>query len=241
MLERDTRLPLARVELHPRANFDPCAWYFDLPVIATLRDDGIEFDSPVTVIVGENGVGKSTLVEAIAGSWEGGLRAQDSMWSAGSGAGDTDLGNHLDCIGAQPRPHGGCFLRSESMHQLFADEDGRRVRKTDAVWSELSHGQSFLRYVAERPIGIGLWLLDEPEAALSFQSCLALLGVIGDLVAEGSQVIMATHSPVLAACPGAGIWELTDEGVEFPEWDDLDVVRNWRTFLDAPERYLRHL
>jgi predicted ATPase len=65
--------------------------------------------------------------------------------------------------------------------------------------------------------------------------------VIKDLAAEGSQVIMATHSPVLAACPGAEIWELTEDGIEYPRWDELDLVRNWRSFLDGPDRFLRHL
>lgn len=202
----------------------------------------MEFTSPVTVIVGENGVGKSTLVEAVAGSWQRGFTgAQDRMWSAGGSAEDTDLPRHLRCVGARPRPYGGCFLRAESMHSLFGRADADRVRDTDQGLNELSHGQSFLRYVADRPVGVGLWILDEPEAALSFRSCLGLLGVIKDLVAEGSQVIMATHSPVLAACPGADVWELTDEGIEHPIWDELDLVRDWRAFLDSPDRYLRHL
>jgi predicted ATPase len=81
----------------------------------------------------------------------------------------------------------------------------------------------------------------EPEAALSFQSCLALLVVITDLAEEGSQVIIATHSPLLAAAPGAEIWELTDDGIDYPEWNQLDLVRSWRSFLDGPDRFLRHL
>ncbi|TSE02207.1 AAA family ATPase [Skermania sp. ID1734] len=234
-------LPLARVELRPRAHFDPGAWYFDVPVIAELRDDGIDFEAPVTVIVGENGAGKSTLIEAVAHAWSWDLYGADQMWSAPGGAEDSDLGWHLACLGARPKPIGGCFLRAESMHQLFSRTDAHRARNTDQAFNELSHGQSFLRYVAERPIGAGLWLLDEPEAALSFQSCLALLGVVNDLAAEGSQVIMATHSPLLAAVRGAEIWELTDHGIEYRQWDELELVRNWRTFLDAPDRYLRHL
>ena len=239
-------LPLDRVELRPRTSlehpFDPNAWYFDLPAIAELRDEGLSFTAPVTVIVGENGAGKSTLVEAIASSWEGGLSpAKDAMWSTGGSGEDTDLGWHLWCGGMRPRPHGGCFLRAESMHQMFAAADGGRARDDDQAFNELSHGQSFLRYVAERPIGVGLWIMDEPEAALSFQSCLALIGAINDLVAEGSQVVMATHSPLLAACPGADIWELTDDGIDTPDWDELDIVRSWRRFLDSPEMFLRHL
>ncbi len=81
------------------------------------------------------------------------------------------------------------------MHALFGAADESRPREGDQSFNTLSHGQSFLRYVADPPIGVGLWILDEPEAALSFQSCVALLGVLADLAEEGSQVIMATHSP----------------------------------------------
>jgi predicted ATPase len=239
-----TSLPLVRVELRPRASFDPDAWYLDLPAIAELSTVGLDFESPITVIVGENGSGKSTLLEAIADSWESGLTGtaiDEAPWSAGASREDTDLGAHLQCIGANPRPHGGCFLRAEAMHTAFAVADDQRPRETDRALNELSHGQSFLRYIEDRPIGVGLWMLDEPEAALSFQSCLALLGVLGDLAAEGSQVIMATHSPVLAACSGADIWELTETGIDARRWDELDMVRDWRAFLDEPRRYLRHL
>ncbi|WP_425301576.1 AAA family ATPase [Nocardia wallacei] len=233
---------LRRVEFAPSERFDPASWYLDVPVIAEICSDGLTFEKPVTVIVGENGVGKSTLVEAIAGSWQAGMhRAEDHMWAPGGTSGDSDLKYHLRCDGVYPRPTNGGFLRAEAMLNLFETVDATRVRDTDQVWNNLSHGQSFLRYVAERPVGQGLWLLDEPEAALSFQSCLALVGVLIDLAAEGSQVIMATHSPLLAACPDAEILELTEDGIEYREWDRLDMVRNWRAFLDSPQQYLRHL
>ncbi len=233
---------LERVELVPRYDFDPQAWYLDIPVVAELRDNGIDFTHPVTVVVGENGSGKSTLLEGVAAAWAASLgAAKDPMWSPGTSAEDTDLGRHLACTGPQPRPTNGCFLRAEAMHGLFDSADRNRVRATDQAFNQLSHGQSFLHYVAERPVGQGLWILDEPEAALSFQSCLALLGVLKDLADEGSQVIMATHSPLLAACPDADIWELTDDGVDYPDWAELELVANWRAFLDEPQRYLRHL
>ncbi|MFI6868669.1 AAA family ATPase [Nocardia sp. NPDC050406] len=234
-------LLLRRVEFAPTERFDPASWYLEVPAIAEFCSRGLSFEWPVTVLVGENGVGKSTLVEAIADSWQAGMRGADHLWSPGGTSGDSDLGTHIRCDGAYPRPTNGGFLRAESMVNLFEMADDMRVRDTDQRWTALSHGQSFLHYIAERPVGQGLWILDEPEAALSFQSCLALLGVLVDLAAEGSQVIMATHSPLLAACPNADILELTDTGIEPRPWQDLDMVRNWRTFLDAPDRYLRHL
>jgi predicted ATPase len=85
-------------------------------------------------------------------------------------------------------------------------------------------------------------VLDEPECALSFSGCLALLGHLKALLAAGgSQVIMSTHSPLLAALPGAQILDVGEWGLRGRAWRDLDLVTNWASFLDAPERYLRHL
>jgi predicted ATPase len=84
-------------------------------------------------------------------------------------------------------------------------------------------------------------VLDEPESALSFGGCLALLGMLRDLAADGSQIILSTHSPVLAALPGARIHEVGEWGLRHVEYDDLDLVQTWRLFLDAPQRFLRHL
>src|SRR6478735_7722501 len=107
-------LPLSRVEFAPQERFDPASWYLEIPAIAEVCSRGIEFSSPVTVMVGENGAGKSTLVEAIAGAWQSGFTgAQDRMWSSGTSTEDSDLPWHLRCVSARPRPHGGCFLRAE--------------------------------------------------------------------------------------------------------------------------------
>jgi predicted ATPase len=87
----------------------------------------------------------------------------------------------------------------------------------------------------------GVYFLDEPESALSFQSSLALLVVLDALRQEGSQAIVATHSPVLAALPGATVLELGDWGIREVAWDELELVQSWRDFLTAPQRWLRHL
>lgn len=107
---------------------------------------------------------------------------------------------------------------------------------------EFSHGESFLELVIDKFRGSGLWVLDEPESVLSVSGCLALLGHLKSLLEQGdSQVVMSTHSPLLAALPGATIYEVGPWGVRASEWDDLDLVRTWKSFLDSPERYLRHL
>ena len=122
------------------------------------------------------------------------------------------------------------------MHTVFGDADTAEVRDYGGALGTRSHGQAFLAYLAGRPVERGLWLLDEPEAALSFSSCLALLGLLRDLAAERSQVIMATHSPLFAACPGAVILELGEHGICATSWEELDVVAHWRSFLDGPRR-----
>lgn len=234
--------PLDEVRVEPDLRADDTAWYWSLPPVAQLRADGLRLSTPVTVLVGENGVGKSTLIEAIATAWENSLTgAQGRYWSAGTSVEDTDLYRHLRLRGDRNRPHGGCFLRAEAMHTVFTAADRAEVRDYDGPLGTRSHGQAFLGYLAGRPVERGLWLLDEPEAALSFSSCLALLGLLGDLAAEGSQVIMSTHSPLLAACPGATVLELGEHGFRAAGWDDLDMVGHWRSFLDQPRRYLRHL
>jgi predicted ATPase len=89
--------------------------------------------------------------------------------------------------------------------------------------------------------GYGFYLMDEPEAPLSFTSTLGLLARLDDLRADGAQVVVATHSPVLTALPGATILELGEHGIRRAEWAELDLVGHWRRFLDAPASYLRLL
>jgi predicted ATPase len=236
-------LPLSRVRVEPGYGYDPGAWYWELPAVAKLRRDGLELSTGITVLVGENGSGKSTLVEALAAAWSGRLTAQVKHWTPPGGESDADLHRHLALDGPWPPPQGGCFLRAEAMHAHFADIDsGIELRAFDGrALNARSHGEGFLAFLESRQTEVGLYLLDEPEAALSFRSCLALLYLLADAVAAGSQVIMATHSPLLAAAPEARVLELDGSGFAEREWAELDLVRDWREFLDAPERWLRHL
>jgi predicted ATPase len=92
--------------------------------------------------------------------------------------------------------------------------------------------------VRRRP---GLYCLDEPESALSFSCGLALVGVLNELAAGGAQVLCATHSPIVCSLPGATILETGDWGLRRTRWSELELVQNWRAYLDAPARYLRHI
>ena len=126
------------------------------------------------------------------------------------------------------------------MHGLYSyleDNPGRRPER----FHELSHGEGFLEILRTRVNQPGFYLMDEPDAPLSFTSCLALVAVIHDLARAGAQVIVATHSPVVAAVPGASILELGDWGIRPARWEELNLVGAWRQFMAAPDAYFRHL
>jgi predicted ATPase len=235
---------LDRIEVQPGPGYRPDAWYFAVPAIAQLRTAGLDL-TPATVIVGENGTGKSTLMESLAHAWAGNAftGAQVTHWAPPAGAEDADLGRHLRLRGERPAPQGGCFLRAEAMHDLFTavDATGTDRQAFGGTLNTRSHGESFIAYLETRTTERGLFLLDEPEAALSFTSCLRLLSLLDLLVGGGNQVVLATHSPVLAALPNARILEFGDDGITQSEWADLELVQHWQAFLSGPQRYLRYL
>jgi predicted ATPase len=105
----------------------------------------------------------------------------------------------------------------------------------------MSHGEAFLEILASRATRPGVYLLDEPDAALSFGGTLRLLVHLLDLVADGAQLVIATHSPVLAALPGATILEVGPWGLRPAVWEDLELTASWRQFLGDPQSFLRHL
>ena len=235
-------LPLGRVTVRQNVR-DPDEWYWQVPVVAQLRSEGMTL-APATVLVGENGSGKSTLVEAIARAWRELLTAQVHHWGPRPSAEDTALWRALWLETAYPRPQGGIWLRAESMHELFASVDRKafELRAFDGVpLNTRSHGEGFLACLESRVTERGLWILDEPESALSFRSCLRLLALLRAMTDAGSQVLLATHSPVLAALPGATVYELGDGGFTERQWSDLELVQDWQAFFDDPARLLHHL
>jgi predicted ATPase len=235
-------LPLARVGVRPDVR-EPDAWFWQLPAVAQLREQGMALGS-ATVLVGENGSGKSTLVEAVAQAWGRSLTAQVKHWGPPPSVEDATLSWELTLSGAHPRPQGGVWLRGEAMHGVFAgiDRTEAELRAFDGVpLNERSHGEGFLALLESRTTERGLWILDEPESALSFRSCLRLLALLDAMTTAGSQVLLATHSPVLASFPGATVYELDETGFAAREWADLDLVRDWQAFFDDPARLHHHL
>lgn len=215
---------------------------FSLPAVRALPD--IEFGQ-VTVFVGDNGTGKSTLVEALAVAAgfnaEGGSRnLQFETYATHS-----ELASSLRLRWSR-RPAWGWFLRAETFYGMATHIH----RDDDPLWGvaslfpdlhHRSHGESFLTLIDSRMGVDGLYLLDEPESALSFHGQLKLLASIHDACADGAQYVIATHSPVLMAYPGAVIYEFDAEGVRRVDYDDVSVVGLWRSFLDDPRRFFRHL
>ena len=199
---------------------------------------------------GTRGAGKSTLLEAIAVACgfnpEGGTR----NFSFSTRATHSVLGEYLT-PGRKRYPEDGFFLRAESFYNVATNIDEmdevlsfspRLVESYGGVsLHQQSHGESFLALVQNRFGGHGLYLLDEPEAALSPSRLLTLLGEMHQLVRSDSQLIIATHSPILMAYPDARIYELYREGIRMTAYKETEHYQLTKQFLDAPERMLRYL
>ncbi|MEJ1088111.1 AAA family ATPase [Microbacterium sp. Mu-80] len=216
-------------------------WPTSIPAVAQLLRDGLDLAPGVTFLVGENGSGKSTIVEGIALAYglspEGGSRgARHSTRPS-----ESPLSDWLRIQRGIGSNTWGFFLRAETMHSFYTYLEQNPSPTGDVPFHEMSHGESFLALLDTRFDEPGFYCLDEPEAALSFNSTLALISVLRRISDEGGQVLCATHSPVLASLPGAKILEIGEWGMREAEWEDLELVRHWRSFLGDPGRYLRHL
>jgi predicted ATPase len=232
-------LGLRRVEEHWRDGFP-----FEVPAVADV--ERLRLDAPITLLAGDNGSGKSTLVEAIAEAIgyaaEGGDLERSGELPAVPRA---VLGGALEPELSHTKPRGGYFLRAESFFNVALFVDGGSEHAPDiSIYGGVplhaqSHGESFLALAANRFGGEGFYVLDEPEAALSVSGALALLAIVVRASRAGAQFVIATHSPILLACPGARIYELDGDGLRECAYDDLDAVRFTRGFLDAPERFIR--
>lgn len=138
-------------------------------------------------------------------------------------------------------PRWGFFLRAETMHGYFTRQESFSSDR-DPLFHQMSHGESFLEILRTRFDSPGLYCLDEPESALSFSAQIALAGTLHDLATAGAQVLCATHSPLLAALPGARILEIGPWGIREAAWEELELVAHWRRYhLEEPMRYLRHV
>lgn len=212
---------------------------FNIDVVKNFEE--LNFDSQVTFFVGENGIGKSTFIEAIAVSL--GLPAEGGTENFRYETKNTtsELSDYLR-VGTYNKPKMKFFLRAESFYN-FSSEVERLVEEDGfgSLYSsyggnlhECSHGESFIRLVQNRFTDHGLYILDEPEAALSPQRQLSLLCLIDQLAKEGSQFIIATHSPILISYRNGKILDLNNNFKEV-EYKDTDIYSLYRMYLDEPE------
>lgn len=244
-MSNDAR-PVRRFERDPSAALDGRAWPCTLAPVRQLLEHGLDLPAGITFLVGENGSGKSTVVEALAEAYglnpEGGSRGARHSTRVT----ESPLGAALRVVKSPSAGIWSYFLRAEAMHGFYTYNEQTFVQSNLPVppserFHERSHGEGFLDILRQRFDAPGFYLMDEPESALSFQSCLALLALLSDLARTGAQVVIATHSPVLASLPGATVLELGDHGIRSTTWEDLQLVADWRSYLERPERWLRHL
>jgi predicted ATPase len=220
------------------------AYPFSIPAIRAL--DELQIDPHVTLFAGENGSGKSTLVEAIAVAAGFNAEGGSRHVTVSTRASHSDLHKYLRLVRGARRPRTGYFLRAESFFNVATYIEELRDPGIAAAYGgvplhEQSHGESFISLVKNRFGPNGLYILDEPEAALSMRGNLALMRRMHDLVAEGSQFIVSTHSPILLGYPGAKIYVLSDDGMAETPFEQTDVVELTRSFLGDRAQFLHHL
>ena len=209
---------------------------FNIPSIASMNS--VAFHPRVTFFVGENGTGKSTLVEAIAAMVGVSLEGGTKNFKGSSKGADSDLYPFLRLVRNSKRERSSFFLRAETMFNVFSEAENYwpsvRLHK-------MSHGEAFLWVAMHRLENGGLYLFDEPESALSPQRQIAFLVRMEQLVRGGAQLIIATHSPILMAYPKAWIYSFDGGEISKVKYEDTEHFNVTRAFLDDPTTFLSRL
>lgn len=230
---------------------DEMRYPFDVASIVSLHSHDIELHPRVTFFVGENGSGKSTLLEALADKWGFAAESGNRSKNINLRSYHTELAEYLT-LSRPPgmRPMDGFFLRAESLYN-FATELEKLEREPfcgtgyfsygGKSLHEQSHGESFFSIFMNRFDGQGIFMLDEPEAALSIKRQMAFLVRMHDLCDDFSQFIIATHSPIILSYPDCYIYEFSDEGIKRVEYEETDAYQLTKDFVNNRERMLKLL
>ncbi len=222
---------------------------FELPAVVSM--DRLDFHPKVTYIVGENGMGKSTLLEAVAVALGFNPEGGTLNFTFSTASTHSELYRYLRPVRGPQRPRDGFFFRAESYYNLATeiDELDRQPSFGPPIISSyggkslhmMSHGESFFATFMNRFGGKGLYILDEPEAALSPFRQMAMLARIHELVGQRSQFIISTHSPILMAYPDSLIYQLTPEGVRTVNLEETDHFVIMKEFMNNRDKMLREL
>ncbi|WP_246281389.1 AAA family ATPase [Saccharibacillus qingshengii] len=239
---------LRRVELEEGQSPLPGGYPFSLPAVREL--ESLDFHERVTYIVGENGVGKSTLLEAIAAAWGFNPEGGTLNFNFATAETHSPLHRHIRLIRGTVRPKDGFFFRAESYYNVATtidelDKEPRGGRIIDSYGGrslhEQSHGEAFFATFMHRFGPNGLYILDEPEAALSPVRQLAMLTRIHELTRSGAQFIISTHSPLLMSYPDSRLYNLTAAGIQACRAEETEHYIVTREFLNHRERMLSQL
>jgi len=210
-------------------------WLEDIPAFSGLSE--MRFERHITIFCGENGTGKSTLLEALAVASGFNGEGGTANYNFSTASDVSSLNDALVLYKGFRRKGDGYFFRAESFFNVAT------VAKQEYDLQDYhlkSHGESFLDFL-QRYGKDGLYLMDEPEAALSPQRQMTLLIYIYEKAKAGSQFIIATHSPILLGIPGAQLLEFSEEGIQPVEWEDTESVTAMRNFINHRERMLQML
>jgi predicted ATPase len=223
---------------------DERTYLLNLPVVKwLLKSKKLDFTSNVTFFVGENGTGKSTIIEALAICAGFNAEGGSKNFSFSTRQTSSDLHKYVT-LSKSAHEKDGFFLRAESFYNVATQVDDLGLDLGGYGGQSLhcqSHGESFMALVQNRFRGNGLYILDEPEAALSPSRQMTLLTEIKRLADDNSQFIIATHSPILLAYPGAVIYEITERGVKRVAYEDCEHYTVMKQFIEQPGRMIHYL
>jgi len=234
---------LRSVQIRPERIPDRQRYPFTIPAVRALEEQGaLDLDPRITFLLGENGSGKSTLIEAIAVAAGFNAEGGSKNFNFATRSSESDLCRCLRLVRGVRQPTTGYFLRAESFFNVATEIEKLGVNHAyGGSLHEKSHGESFLALVENRFGPEGLYILDEPEAALSPSRQLVLLRHMHLLIQDGSQFLIATHSPILLAFPGALLYQLSETGIDKVEYEDTEHYRLTREFLLRRELFFREL
>ena len=246
--------PLYIQQINVKPELPRGEYYTEIGAVKHILQNGaLELSNPVTFFMGENGSGKSTLIEAIAVAYGFNPEGGTGNFNFETRSSHSQLFRYVKLTKGYKRPENRFFLRAESFYNVATNIDeldsdpyasfAPPIKNSygEVSLHEKSHGESFLTLAENRFGKNGLYILDEPEAALSPTGILRLMVRIDELVKQGSQFIISTHSPILSAFPNAEIFELSDDEISPIPYNQTSHYIITKRFLDDPSGMFKYM